>query len=43
MFNPTQIVIEAFINELRLMYERNYTTLVMLEQIPVDFTHSLHA
>ena len=27
MFNPTQIVIEAFINELRLMYERNYTTL----------------
>jgi len=27
MFNPTQIVIEAFINELRLMYERTYTTL----------------
>src|SRR6478672_5494505 len=27
MFNPTQIVIEAFIYELRLMYERNYTTL----------------
>lgn len=54
MFNPTQIVIEAFINELRLMYERNYTTLepnypgiisfvAQLEQIPVDFTHSLHA
>jgi hypothetical protein len=27
MFNPTQIVIEAFVNELRLMYERTYTTL----------------
>jgi len=27
MFNPTQIVIEAFIKELRLMYERTYTTL----------------
>ena len=27
MFNPTQIVIEAFINELRLMYERTYSTL----------------
>jgi hypothetical protein len=27
MFNPTQIVIEAFTNELRLMYERTYTTL----------------
>jgi hypothetical protein len=27
MFNPTQILIEAFINELRLMYERTYTTL----------------
>ena len=26
MFNPTQIVIEAFITELRLMYERTYTT-----------------
>ena len=27
MFNPTLIVIDAFINELRLMYERTYTTL----------------
>ena len=27
MFNPSQIVIEAFTNELRLMYERTYTTL----------------
>jgi hypothetical protein len=27
MFNPTQIVTEAFTNELRLMYERTYTTL----------------
>jgi hypothetical protein len=27
MFNPTQIVIEAFTNELRLVYERTYTTL----------------
>jgi hypothetical protein len=27
MFNPTQIVIEAFVNELRLMYERTCTTL----------------
>ncbi len=27
MFNPTQIVVEAFINELQLMYERTYTTL----------------
>src|SRR6478672_795105 len=27
MFNPAQIVIEAFTNELRLMYERTYTTL----------------
>jgi hypothetical protein len=26
MFNPTQIVIEAFINELRVMYERIYST-----------------
>ena len=24
MFNPTQIIIEAFIDELRLMYERTY-------------------
>ena len=30
MFNPTQIVIEAFINELTTMYERNYTTLEKL-------------
>jgi hypothetical protein len=27
MFNPTLIVIDAFIKELRLMYERTYTTL----------------
>ena len=27
MFNPTLIVIEAFINELRAMYERTYSTL----------------
>jgi hypothetical protein len=27
MFNPTLVVIDAFINELRLMYERTYTTL----------------
>ena len=27
MFNPTQIIIEAFIDELRRMYERTYTTL----------------
>ena len=27
MFNPTLIVIEAFINELRLGYERIYSTL----------------
>jgi hypothetical protein len=27
MFNPTQIVIEAFVGELRGMYERNYGTL----------------
>src|SRR5437660_2674138 len=27
MFNATLIVIEAFIRELRLMYERTYTTL----------------
>jgi hypothetical protein len=27
MFNPTQIVIEALTNELRLVYERTYTTL----------------
>jgi hypothetical protein len=24
MFNPTEIVVEAFVNELQLMYERNY-------------------
>src|ERR1700726_73062 len=27
MFNPTLIVIEAFVNELRAMYERTYSTL----------------
>ena len=27
MFNPTLIVIEAFIRELRAMYERTYTNL----------------
>jgi hypothetical protein len=27
MFNPTQVVIEAFVCELRTMYERTYTTL----------------
>jgi hypothetical protein len=27
MFTPTLIVIDAFINELRRMYERTYTTL----------------
>jgi hypothetical protein len=27
MFNPTLIVIEAFIRELRTMYERTYSTL----------------
>ena len=27
MFNPTQIVIEAFVGELRAMYERTYGTL----------------
>jgi hypothetical protein len=27
MFNATQIVIEAFTKELRLMYERTYTSL----------------
>jgi hypothetical protein len=27
MFNPTQVVIEGFVSELRTMYERTYTTL----------------
>jgi hypothetical protein len=27
MFNPTQIVITAFVRELREMYDRNYGTL----------------
>ena len=27
MFNPTQIVIEAFVAELQLMYERTYGVL----------------
>jgi hypothetical protein len=33
MFNPTLIVIDAFIKELRLMYERTYTAAFRLVRV----------